>query len=182
MCIQLDDKVPFRIHWPMHANLSFETLNGSMISSIRVHQRLASAKLGINQRDEGYDLRQLLPASGGTNQAGMAETVHVVGCSGIRHVVVSFGSCGASPGMCVQRLAAVVPGRTTCQQLVHRSACSMCHVVCQSVCRYCQQGRISLLDHIWSATDTLIYDRVLFRICSTSLLVLFIKAVICASC
>ena len=46
-CLQLDDEVPLRYHWPRHAELRWNSLPYR-----RLHPRRPEASLGVNQRDE----------------------------------------------------------------------------------------------------------------------------------
>ena len=50
MCLQLEDTVPMRFHWPQYCQLM---VNGHQV---RPYLRGGSIKLGINQRDEAVDL------------------------------------------------------------------------------------------------------------------------------
>nr|QBB20015.1 E3 SUMO protein ligase SIZ1-like proteon [Ettlia sp. YC001] len=70
LCLELDDTVPFRIHWPCMPTYHLRRPTGRWCQ-VRVMQRPVSHYLGTNQRDEGCDLRPLLPPTGGTNAAGM---------------------------------------------------------------------------------------------------------------
>ncbi|WIA09682.1 hypothetical protein OEZ85_009068 [Tetradesmus obliquus] len=54
-CLQLDDPVPFRFHWPMAANLTWSG-SGTLLQQTVPACRRGHVKLGTNQRDEPYDL------------------------------------------------------------------------------------------------------------------------------
>ena len=68
MCLQLDDSVPFRYHWPQMADLR---VNGVQY---RVYGRNPSNKLGANQRDEPANIGMLCTSQGerlkGRREAG----------------------------------------------------------------------------------------------------------------
>jgi hypothetical protein len=50
MCLQLEDAVPMRFHWPLYCNLRVNE------HQVRPYLRGNNIKLGINQRDEALDL------------------------------------------------------------------------------------------------------------------------------
>ncbi len=66
VCLQLDDPVQWRWHWPLSVDLR---INGT---PYRVYSRSSSVKLGTNQRDEAANIGVLYSAceQAGARQAG----------------------------------------------------------------------------------------------------------------
>lgn len=76
MCLQLNDTVPFRYHWPTASDLRVNNMQ------YRVYSRAAHLKLGANQRDEAANIGILCQpgvgwvcARGGLGAAGGASWV-----------------------------------------------------------------------------------------------------------
>eukprot|EP00798_Chlamydomonas_sp_ICE-L_P025202 gene25202-10843_t len=55
-CLQLDDTVPFRVHWPLNADLSVNSMQ------YRPYSRSRALKIGANQRDEAANINLLVKA------------------------------------------------------------------------------------------------------------------------
>ncbi|KAF7048541.1 hypothetical protein CFC21_057292 [Triticum aestivum] len=75
-CILLDDKVPFRMHWPLHSDMQ---VNGI---PVRVVSRQATQPLGANGRDDGLMLTQFLKE--GPNKIVLSRSDSRAFCLGVR--------------------------------------------------------------------------------------------------
>ncbi|KAM3312265.1 hypothetical protein ACQJBY_032315 [Aegilops geniculata] len=75
-CILLDDKVPFRMHWPLHSDMQ---INGI---PVRVVSRQATQPLGANGRDDGLMLTQFLKE--GPNKIVLSRSDSRAFCLGVR--------------------------------------------------------------------------------------------------
>ncbi|CAL4886005.1 unnamed protein product [Urochloa decumbens] len=75
-CILLNDKVPFRMHWPLHSDMQ---VNGT---HVRVVNRQPSQKLGANGRDDGPLLTDYLRE--GLNKIALSRNDSRTFCLGIR--------------------------------------------------------------------------------------------------
>jgi hypothetical protein len=70
-CLQLDDPVPFRFHWPTKASL---LVKAPHIEPQRINPtgRGSTSKLGLNTRDQPYDLGAVAELQAGANtQVGL---------------------------------------------------------------------------------------------------------------
>eukprot|EP00882_Tetradesmus_deserticola_P022074 GHRQ01023957.1.p1 GENE.GHRQ01023957.1~~GHRQ01023957.1.p1 ORF type:complete len:385 (+),score=158.89 GHRQ01023957.1:417-1571(+) len=71
LCLQLDDPVQFRFHWPMNASVTIHA--PQFYQKVNATRRGQSSKLGPNQRDEPLDLTAALqPAIGVSHQVGVS--------------------------------------------------------------------------------------------------------------
>ncbi|RCV36690.1 hypothetical protein SETIT_8G002400v2 [Setaria italica] len=75
-CILLNDKVPFRMHWPLHSDMQVNGIH------VRVVNRQPSQKLGANGRDDGPLLTDYLRE--GPNKISLSRNDSRTFCLGIR--------------------------------------------------------------------------------------------------
>ncbi|CAN6348738.1 unnamed protein product [Urochloa humidicola] len=75
-CILLNDKVPFRMHWPLHSDMQVNGIH------VRVVNRQPSQKLGANGRDDGPLLTDYLRE--GLNKIALSRNDSRTFCLGIR--------------------------------------------------------------------------------------------------
>uniref|UniRef100_A0ACD6AR01 Uncharacterized protein n=1 Tax=Avena sativa TaxID=4498 RepID=A0ACD6AR01_AVESA len=74
--ILLDDKVPFRMHWPLHSDMHVNGIH------VRVVHRQATQQLGANSRDDGFVLTHYLKE--GPNKIVLSKADSRTFCLGIR--------------------------------------------------------------------------------------------------
>ncbi|KAF8648923.1 hypothetical protein HU200_064455 [Digitaria exilis] len=75
-CILLNDKVPFRMHWPLHSDMQVNGIH------VRVVSRQPSQKLGANGRDDGPLLTDYMRE--GPNKIALSRNDSRTFCLGIR--------------------------------------------------------------------------------------------------
>ncbi|CAM0874327.1 unnamed protein product [Alopecurus aequalis] len=75
-CILLNDKVPFRMHWPLHSDMQVNGIH------VRVVHRQATQQLGANSRDDGFVLTQYLKE--GPNKIFLSRSDSRAFCLGVR--------------------------------------------------------------------------------------------------
>ncbi|XP_047091381.1 E3 SUMO-protein ligase SIZ2-like [Lolium rigidum] len=75
-CILLDDKVPFRVHWPLQSDMQVNGIH------VRVVHRQATQQLGANSRDDGFVLTQYLKE--GPNKIVLYRSDSRTFCLGVR--------------------------------------------------------------------------------------------------
>ncbi|WVZ54980.1 hypothetical protein U9M48_005702 [Paspalum notatum var. saurae] len=75
-CILLNDKVPFRMHWPLNSDLQVNGIH------VRVVNRQPTQKLGANGRDDGKPLKDYLRE--GLNKIALSRNDTRTFCLGIR--------------------------------------------------------------------------------------------------
>ncbi|KAF6256419.1 hypothetical protein COO60DRAFT_110528 [Scenedesmus sp. NREL 46B-D3] len=67
LCLQLDDPVPFRFHWPVNSSVTIHAPH--LAQKVNATRRGQMSKLGPNQRDEPFDLTAAVqPAVGVSTQ------------------------------------------------------------------------------------------------------------------